>query len=407
MAEKNTCGCGVSAESISREPWKLGATDRINRLRNQYWLYRPTVDTERAVSYTKSYKANEAKDTCVRRAQALKDYMSERTISIQPDELIVGTYGKQPRSVVVCPEVVLSWWMDELDTMATRPQDPYQISEEDKDILRNEVFPYWNGRTMEDYYVSNLDEDIKSVAYNTGIVFGENKSQAGAGEFSAGFGDIVLKKGFRAIADEAREKLAQLDKEDAHRFDAQMFYESVIIASEAVKVLADRYSQKAAEMAAAESDPKRKAELENIAKVCARVPYETPRTMQEAIQAVWFTQIMLYTEENTAAYTIDRVDQYLYPFYKADLEAGRITEKEGQELLECLWIKMAEIIYAISEASSVYYSGYQPFHGLTVGGVKENGETAVNDISYMALQATMDTRNAYPYHKRAGKRQHS
>ena len=93
-------------------------------------------------------------------------------------------------------------------------------------------------------------------------------------------------------------------------------------------------------MAAAESDPKRKAELENIAKVCARVPYETPRTMQEAIQAVWFTQIMLYTEENTAAYTIDRVDQYLYPFYKADLEAGRITEKEGQELLECLWIKM-------------------------------------------------------------------
>lgn len=396
MAEKNTCGCGVSAESISREPWKLGATDRINRLRNQYWLYRPTVDTERAVSYTKSYKTNEAKDTCVRRAQALKDYMSERTISIQPDELIVGTYGKQPRSVVVCPEVVLSWWMDELDTMATRPQDPYQISEEDKDILRNEVFPYWNGRTMEDYYVSNLDEDIKSVAYNTGIVFGENKSQAGAGEFSAGFGDIVLKKGFRAIADEAREKLAQLDREDAHRFDAQMFYESVIIASEAVKILADRYSQKAAEMAAAENDPKRKAELENIAKVCARVPYETPRTMQEAIQAVWFTQIMLYTEENTAAYTIDRVDQYLYPFYKADLEAGRITEKEGQELLECLWIKMAEIIYAISEASSVYYSGYQPFHGLTVGGVKENGETAVNDISYMALQATMDTRMHIP-----------
>ena len=142
MAEKNTCGLRSFGGKHQQRTVEAGSNDRINRLRNQYWLYRPTVDTERAVSYTKSYKANEAKDTCVRRAQALKDYMSERTISIQPDELIVGTYGKQPRSVVVCPEVVLSWWMDELDTMATRPQDPYQISEEDKDILRNEVFPY-------------------------------------------------------------------------------------------------------------------------------------------------------------------------------------------------------------------------------------------------------------------------
>ena len=394
--KKDACGCGISEKEVSRKPWKLGATDRINKLRNQYWLYRPTIDTERAVSYTNSYKANESKDTCIKRAQALFDYMSERTVAIQPDELIVGTYGKQPRSVVVCPEVCLSWYRDEIDTMSERPQDPYYISDEDKEILRNVVFPYWEGRSMEDYYVDNLDEDIKAVAYNTGIVFGENKSQAGAGEFSAGYRNIVLKKGFKKIADEARQKLSELDIEDANHFDKQMFYNSLIIASDAAKVLADRYSQEALRLAEKEKNPERKAELENIAEVCARVPYETPRTLQEAIQAVWFTQIMLYTEENTAAYTIDRLDQYLYPFYKADVEAGRITKEKAQELLECLWIKMAEIIYAISEASSVYYSGYKPFHGLTVGGINKDGSSAVNDISYMALQATMDTRMHIP-----------
>lgn len=388
--------CGVNAEAVNRKPWTLGVTDRINRLRNQYWLYRPTIDTERAISYTKSYQANEAKDACIKRAQALFDYMSERTISIQPDELIVGTYGRQPRSVVVCPEVAVSWYKDELDTMAARPQDPYQISEEDKKLLRETVFPYWEGRTMEDYYVSNLSEEIKSVAYNTGVVFGENKSQAGAGEFSAGYGSIILKKGFKGIAEEAEQMLAQLDLEDAHHFDKKMFYESLIIASKAVKVLADRYAAKAEELAETEKNPRRKTELKKIAEICARVPYETPQSFQEAIQAVWFTQIMLYSEENTAAYTIDRIDQYLYPFYQADLEAGKITKEEAQELLECLWIKMAEIIYAISEASSVYYSGYQPFHGLTIGGIKQDKSHAVNDISYMALQATMDTRMHIP-----------
>ncbi len=394
--KNQACGCAPSAESISREPWKHGATDRINKLRNQYWLYRPTIDTERAVSYTNSYRRNEAKDACIKRAQALYDYMSERSIVIEPNELIVGTYGKQPRSVVVCPEVVLSWYKDELDTMSTRPQDPYYITEEDKEILRNEVFPYWEGRTMEDYYVDNLEEDIKAVAYNTGIVFGENKSQAGAGEFSAGYGDIVLKKGFRVIAEEAEQKMAELDPEDAHRFEKKMFYQSVIIASKSVKVLADRYAAKAKEMAEAEDDAARKADLLKIAEVCGKVPYEAPETLQEAIQAVWFTQIMLYTEENTAAYTIDRLDQYLYPFYCADIEAGRITKQDAQELLECLWIKMAEIIYAISEASSVYYSGYQPFHGLTIGGIKKDGSTGINDISYMALKATADTRMHIP-----------
>jgi formate C-acetyltransferase len=390
------CGCNISAESVNRETWTHGATDRVNKLRDQYWSHMPTIDTERAVSYTKSYKKNEGKDVCIKRASALYDYMSERTICIQPHELIVGTYGRQPRAVLVCPEILISWYKNELDTMSTRPQDPYQISEEDKEILKSMIFPYWEGKTMEDYYIANLNDEIKSVAFNTGIVFGENKSQAGAGEFSAGYRNIILKKGFKGIKEEAAQKLNALDPEDIKLFDKRMFYESVILSCDAVKVLADRYASKALELSKTEKDPERHKELTKIADICLRVPFETPKTFHEAIQAVWFTQILLFTEENTTSFTIDRPDQYLYPFYKKDLEEGRITKTEAQELLECLWIKMAEIIYAISEESSVYYSGYQPFHGLTIGGIQKNGEHAINDISYMALQATMDTRMHVP-----------
>jgi len=388
--------CALNVESVSRDPWKHGVTDRINRLRDQYWLFSPTVDVERAVSYTKSYKRNEAKDACIKRATGLLDYMSERTVSILPDELIVGTYGKEPKAVVVCPDTVTSWWKAELNTMSTRPQDPYQISEADKKILRNDVFPYWEGRSMEDYYVENLPEDVKSVCYNTGAVFGENKSQGGAGEFAGALGDMVLKDGFKGIEKEVQEKLDGLNREDADYYNKKMCYDAMLISCKAVKVLADRHAEEAKNLAAKEQDPIRKKELETIASACARVPYDTPRTLQEAIQAVWFTQIMLYSEENTAAITIERVDQYLYPFYKDDIDNGRITKQDAQELLECLWIKMAELIYAISEESAAYYSGYQPFHGLTIGGIKENGEHAINDISYMALQATMDLRMHAP-----------
>ena len=125
---------GINEGAVSRETWSHGVTNRINKLRVQYWSYLPTIDTERAVAYTKSYQKNEAKDTCIRRATALYDYMTERTINIQPNELIVGTYGRQPKAVLVCPEIVTSWYQNELDSMSTRPQDPYQIS--DKEIGR-------------------------------------------------------------------------------------------------------------------------------------------------------------------------------------------------------------------------------------------------------------------------------
>lgn len=392
----NSCGCTKGVDSIDKSNWKCGSTDRVNKLRDDYWNNSPTVDVERAVSYTKTYKETEAEDTIIRRAKSLYNYFAEKTIKIQNNELIVGTYGRIPRAVLICPEICWEWINNELETMATRPQDPYQISDEDKEILKEAVFPYWEGKTMEDYFIANISPDLVKIAIESGVVFGDNKTEAGAGEFAPGYGNIILKKGFKGIKTEAELHLSELDSYDIREHEKRRFYEAVIICCDAVKLLADRYAERAREDAEKETNPDRKEELLSIAEICKKVPYEPPETFREAVQAVWFTQIALFTEENTTSFCIDRPDQYLYPFYKKDKDAGILTDLDAQEIFDCLWIKMAEIIYVISEDAAMLFSGYQPYHGLTVGGCDKNGNDASNELSFMALQATMNTRMHVP-----------
>jgi formate C-acetyltransferase len=395
MDPKNGC-CGADEKTVSRMKWTHGSTDRINALRDQYWLFKPSVDTERAVSYTKTYKATEAEDTIIRRAKALYNYFAERDITIFPNEQIVGTYGKYPRAVLICPEISWQWCYSELDTMATRPQDPYFISEENKRVIREEIVPYWTGKTMEEYLFANISPDLIRVALESGIIICDCKSACGAGEYNAGYGNIILKKGFKGIRKEAEDELAKLDAYDARFHDKRKFYEACIVVCDAMRLLSKRYAEKAREDAEKAESEARKAELLAIAEICDKVPFNPPETFREAIQAVWFTQIALFTEENATSYCIERPDQYLYPFYKKDKAEGRLTDEEALELFECLWIKMAEIIYNISEVAAMCFSGYQPYHGLTIGGVTENGEDATNELSFMALQASIDTRMHVP-----------
>ncbi|MCI7303061.1 MAG: formate C-acetyltransferase/glycerol dehydratase family glycyl radical enzyme [Clostridiales Family XIII bacterium] len=375
--------------------WNKGSTQRVNRLRDQYWKWKPEVDTERAVVYTKTYQEMEAYDVCLKRAQSLYNYMAEKTVKIYPDELIIGAYGKQPRAVIISPEICMSWVEDELETMATREQDPYLISQEDKDILR-EIIPYWKGRTMEDYYIANLTPEARKLAFGTNVVFGENKSQSGGGEYLAGYRDIVFKKGFRGIKAEAMEKHAALDQEDISTHEKRKFYESIMLICDAAKLQSERYAKEARNQAENTDDPKRAQELVKIARACDRVPWEPPQNLLEAFHAIWFTQLMIWSEENATAYCIERIDQLLYPYYKAEKEAGTIDDVHMQELFDCFWLKLAEMIYSISDATSKFFAGYQPYHGVAVGGCKEDGSDAVNELSYMVLQATANTQMHAP-----------
>ncbi|MDO4833961.1 MAG: formate C-acetyltransferase/glycerol dehydratase family glycyl radical enzyme [Bacillota bacterium] len=385
-----------STASQSRKKWTDGCTERINRLRNQYWNSLPEIDIERAIVYTRIYKETEGQETVIRRAKALQAYISEKTIRIADDELIVGTEGKKNRSATVCPDICFRWLADELDTMSTRPQDPYKISEEDKRILREEIFPYWEGNSMEDYFTANMDDDLRNVGFGTNVIFGDIKSQSGGGEWAVGYEHIILKKGFKGVQEEAREYLKNIDRADPESWDKVKFYEAVIMTCDTARILGERYAKKAEELAKHENDSKRRAELLQIAKNCRRVPYNPPETFQQAIQAVWFTQILIWAEENQQSACIGRPDKYLYPFYKKEIGMGTLSELQAQEMLECLWIKMAEIIFVVSEDSAAYYSGYISFHGLTVGGVDEEGNDSVNELSYKMLQCSMDLRMHSP-----------
>lgn len=385
--------CGNA--NVERKKWEDGATPRINRLRDQYWKNLPELDAFRALVYTRVYKETESEDLVIRHAKALLAYMTEKPIVFGDDELIIGTEGSKHRSAVVCPEICFQWIKGEMDTMATRPQDPYQITEETKKALNEVVFPYWEGKSLEEYCMANMSDELKNIGLGTNIVFSDAKMATGGGEWSTGYHNIVMKKGFKGVREEAEAALAALDRTDPSTWDKAKFYEAVIIDCEACRVMCERHAKHALELAEKCEDPVRKAELIQIADNC-KAPYEVPTNFRQAVQAVWFTQMMIWGDENQQAQCIGRPDQYLYEFYQADLAAGTLTQLEAQELLECLWIKLAEYIYVVTEDGASYYSGYISFCGVTLGGVDDNGENAANVLSEMMLKCTMDLRMNTP-----------
>lgn len=380
----------MSKCKFARPHYTKGSTERINRLRDRYWEHLPSVDIERALIYTKTYQETETEDIIIRRAKAFKNYLESKTVQIYPDELIVGVSGKAPRSFVFCPDISWIWLKNELDTIDTRPQDPYYIDEKDRVTIRNEILPYWKGKSMEEYCLANMSDEIKNIAVGTNVVFGENKTTVGGGETAVGFENIIFRKGFKGIKEEAEKKLADLDDGNIELFDKRQFYKAVILSCEAVKIMCDRYSDLAQEMAEKEKDTQRKTELMEIARICKKVPWERPDTFREAIQAVNMVEVALYCDENSSGYNIGRMDQYLYPYYLKDKAAGVLTDADAQELIECLWIKLAQNLYGLSKEGAIFYVGYQPYHGVTLGGIDKDGKDASNELSFIGLQATMN-----------------
>lgn len=370
--------------------WTKGCTERINVLRDQFWKYQPAVDIERSEIYTRVYNETQTDDIIITRAKAYKAYMSERTMDIMPNELIVGTSGKAPRSFIFCPDICFGWVKDELDTIDTRDQDPYAITEEDREKIRNEIIPFWEGKSMEEYFMANISDELRNVGVGTAVVYGENKTTVGGGETAVGFENVIFKKGFKGIKEEAEAKIAELDPADIENWDKRQVYRAMIMCCEAIKIQSDRYASIARAQADEETDELRKKELLEIAETCDRVPWETPRTFREAVQAVNLVEVALYCDENSSGYNIGRYDQYLYTYYLKDKAEGILTDIQAQELLECLWIKIAETLYGLSEVGAEFYVGYQPYHGVTLGGIDKDGNDAANELSFMGLQATID-----------------
>jgi len=369
---------------------KRGCTPRIEYLREQYFKNRPTVCIHRARIYTQVFKETEGEPMCLRRAKAFKRLCEEKPIIIQDRELIVGNPGCGPRYVNVCPDVDWRWIKEEMDTMSTRDQDPYIITEAQKRELRENILPYWAGKSVYDFCLGHLPEETRRLTYKTGFIDNEVKQINGLGHCVPGYQHTVLPHGFKGIEETCRETLSKLSYKNPEDHEKIEYLKAMIISCQAMKILAERHAAEASRMAKEETSSDRKSELLEMAEILNRVPYNPPKTFREAAQAVWLSQVGAYMEQDGPGLGLGRFDQYMYPYYESDLEEGRLSKAKALEIMECLWIKQAEIIWLLDEQTSHYFGGYQLFLDCSIGGTKRDGSDATNDLTYMCMEATRD-----------------
>lgn len=365
-----------------------GPTQRHKLLKMNYLCRMPAISIHRARAITEIDKVNPGLPRIELRAKAFRRCCETAPLVIQDHELIVGAPNGAPRAGAFSPDISWRWLRDELDTIGNRAQDPFHISEEDKNILREEIFPYWAGRSVDEYCEAQYREaGLWELSGESFVSDCSYHALNGGGDSNPGYDVILMKKGMLDIRREAEEHLAALDYSRPEDLDKIYFYKSVIDTTEGVMVYARRLSEHARKLAAKEKDPVRRAELEKIAEVNARVPAHAPSTFWEAIQAVWTVESLLVVEENQTGMSIGRVDQYMYPFYKADIESGRMTPYGAFDLAGCMLIKMSEMMWITSEGSSKFFAGYQPFVNMCVGGLTRDGQDATNDLTYLLMDA--------------------
>ena len=374
----------------------MAVTDRVEKIRENYVNTKPHISYERAWNWTKSFQKTEGQPHIIRTAQAFKDTCDELSVNIWEGELIVGTSGEYRKCAILTPEFGWTWINDEIDTFPERSQDPYDVTPEQVKFIKENIFPYWKGKSVEEAFLSRVPEDTKIIGVDTGFLDTDSKWRNGVGEVSADYVDVLLPKGYGGIKREAEQHIAELNEaipEDRKKID---FYRSTILICEGMINLGHRYAEKARAMAETEKDSKRKAELLEIAGVCSVIPEKAPETFREAIQFVWFVQLGGILSENPLAWNPGRFDQYMFPYYDKDVKAGKITRDEALELIQLLWLKYSEWAWTISKNTTGFFAGYTNFENLTIGGTKVDGSDATNEVSYMAIQATKEIMTHQP-----------
>jgi formate C-acetyltransferase len=391
----------INTLDFARQPWaerlpvyKGGVavpTERVVRLKDRILSTKRRLYVEPARLITQSFQRTEGESTIVRRAKAFRDVVHGITITIHPDELIVGNRSPLPRMGVVTPSAAVEWIDKELETLPTRSQDPFQVDAEDIRVLREEVFPYWRGKTLEDVVAAAIPPKVQ-VARDCKIVK-LNQTDHAQGHILPNVEQWLSEgvSGLKAKAIAARDRWTrqgELTQERGH------FYEAVIICLDAAAQFMHRYGDLASEQAlstgGSTGSPRRRCELERIARNCHHLASKPPRDYWETLQAIWFLFVLLQVESNASSFSPGRLDQYLLPFLRRDLTEGSLTLDQAQELLECLWLKFNEIVLLRSAHSARYFAGFPIGFNIIVGGQLADGTDATNEISYMCLQAQAD-----------------
>ncbi|MBZ9691694.1 glycyl radical protein [Clostridium cagae] len=363
----------------------INPTKRVEKLKEEIFSAIPCIEADRAIILTESFKETENEPIIIRKAKSLEKILSEIPVVIRDNELIVGSLTKNPRSCQVFPEFSNQWLVDEFDKFEKRTSDLFKIPEETKSKLK-EVFKYWQGKTVSELATSYMSNETKD-AMNTKVFTVANYHFNGLGHISVDY-PKVLEKGFLGIIKETENAIINADKSNPEYVKKKVFWDSIIISCKAAIKYANRYSELAKKLAGETLDINRKNELLKIAEICSKVPANPAETFYEACQSFWFVQAIISLESNGHAISPARFDQYMYPYYKNDIDNKFATKEINIEILHCLWVKFNDLTKVRDETTTKAFSGYSMFQNLIVGGQTPDGKDATNELSYMCLEAT-------------------
>ena len=383
----------MSIKLIKNEFVGNGSTDRVKKLNIQQRSARPTISLERARAYTETYKYTEPLAPITRRAMATVKALDTTPPFILEGELVVGSEGSALKAYPLHPELESNWIM--MEGGLTGLDYCCSCSPEQAKEFEEEISPYWQDKTIIAKLLSTVPGYLIERCYGAGFV--EGIFMAGIlGTHGNPDWEYIMANGLNGIKKTAQEKLDAWDIMNVEDLGKNHFYQAVIMEMEAIERFARKYGEHACKLAAQEKDPKRKAELEQIGEICQHVPHEAPRTFREAVQAFWFVLCAWHLEGGTGT-SLNRFDQYMYPFYKKDIEAGILTKEDAQEILECLWVKLSSVNAIADRTTASFLDGAALFLNMQVGGVDKYGNDATNELSYLCIDALISTHTIQPH----------
>lgn len=380
-------------------------TERMKEFREEVLDEKPYIDAQRAILATLAYKENLNQPRVMVRAKMLEKVLDNMSIYIEDKSLLAGNQATKNRNAPIFPEYTMEFVMNELDQFEKRDGDVFYITEKTKEQLR-EIAPFWQNNNLRARGEALLPEEVR-VFMETGVFGMEGKLNAGDAHLAVNY-ERILKDGLKGYEKRVKEYKASLDLTDPKSIDKYCFYNAVLIVLEAVRNFANRYSVLAKDLAEKELNQERKIELLEISRICSKVPYEPAETFREAVQSVWFIQLILQIESNGHSLSYGRFDQYMYPYYNRDIKNGTIKESEALELLTCLWIKTLTINKVRSQAHTLSSAGSPMYQNVTIAGQTIDKKDAVNDLSFLVLKSVAQTRLTQPnltvrYHKNINK----
>ncbi|SFC20839.1 formate C-acetyltransferase [Clostridium uliginosum] len=348
-------------------------SNRIQNLKDELFKEKRQISLERAKLYTESFKSTEGQPSIIRRAKALEYILKNVEIQIKCGELIVGDRTKKPRAGVASPEMSPYWIEEELETFESRPQDKFKILKEDKEYLKNELLPYWKGKSLKDYCEDNIPQYIKNSTKTKIVAL--NQTDKGQGHIIPNY-EGVLSNGLSFLINSIKNKLENNPDND--------FFKASLITLEATKSYIKRHAQIAEKMIEDEKDLERTKELKEIARIANKVSNQKPDNFYEAIQLFWYISLVFQHESNASSISPGRFDQYMYKYYKKSLEDGE-DDEFLKEILRALYIKFNTIVALRSTESAKYFAGFPIGYTIVLGGVDENGKDVTNELSYLML----------------------